>query len=129
MLTALVYFAAISPLRASLAGAGSAAVRVYVPILLGSVVWAITPHILLARRVPASQLLPTGILTAVALTVFSVGSRVYMPAIMTTDARRYGLIGATFGLVSRLYVGATVLMVCACIGAVLAERTLTSRVA
>jgi uncharacterized BrkB/YihY/UPF0761 family membrane protein len=47
---------------------------------------------------------------------------------MTTDALRYGLIGATFGLVSSLYVGVTVLIVCACIGAVLAERTPKSRV-
>ena len=42
MLTALLYFAAISPLRATLAGAEPTAVRVYAPILLGSFVWAIT---------------------------------------------------------------------------------------
>lgn len=127
MLTALLYFAAISPIRATLAGAGPTAVRVYAPILLGSVVWAITPHILLARRVPARRLLPTGILTAVAITVFSIVSRVYMPAIMTTDTHRYGLVGATFGIVSWLYAAATVMIVCACIGAVLAEPNSDSR--
>jgi uncharacterized BrkB/YihY/UPF0761 family membrane protein len=122
MVTAGVYFAAISPLRAALAAADSALLRIYVPIVLGSVVWAATPHVLLARRVPARRLLPTGVITAVALTAFWVASRVYMPAIMTTDAHRYGLIGATFGLVSWLYAASTVLIVCAAAGAVLAER-------
>jgi len=122
MVTAGVYFAAISPLRAALAAADSALLRIYVPIVLGSVVWAATPHVLLARRVPARRLLPTGIITAVALTAFWVASRVYMPAIMTTDAHRYGLIGATFGLVSWLYAASTVLIVCAAAGAVLAEH-------
>jgi membrane protein len=122
MATAGVYFAAISPLRAALAAADSALLRIYVPIVLGSVVWAATPHVLLARRVPARRLLPTGVITAVALTAFWVASRVYMPAIMTTDAHRYGLIGATFGLVSWLYAASTVLIVCAAAGAVLAER-------
>lgn len=123
MVTAGLYYAAISPLRASLAAAHSNVLRIYLPVLLGSVIWAATPHLLLARRVPARRLLPTGAVTAVALTAFSVASRVYMPAIMTTDAKRYGLIGATFGLVSWLYAVATVLIVCAAAGAVLADRT------
>src|SRR5512142_3196118 len=59
MVTAGVYFAAISPLRAALAAADSALLRIYLPIVLGSVIWAATPHILLARRVPARRLLPT----------------------------------------------------------------------
>jgi uncharacterized BrkB/YihY/UPF0761 family membrane protein len=56
----------------------------------------------------------------VALTVFSVLSRVYMPTVMSTDASRYGLIGAAFGIVSWLFASAMVLIGSATTGAVLA---------
>jgi uncharacterized BrkB/YihY/UPF0761 family membrane protein len=52
--------------------------------------------------------------------VFAVVSRIYMPAVMSTDARRYGLIGAAFGIVSWLFASAVVLIGSATTGAVLA---------
>jgi uncharacterized BrkB/YihY/UPF0761 family membrane protein len=61
------------------------------------------------------------VLTAVSLTVFAVVSRIYMPAVMSTDARRYGLIGAAFGIVSWLFASAVVLIASATTGAVLAD--------
>jgi membrane protein len=71
MFTFALYFTAISPLRAQLRQADSRALRIYLPFVLGSVIWAVTPYILLGGRVPGRRLLATGILTAVALTVFS----------------------------------------------------------
>ena len=120
MFTFALYFAAISPLRTHLQQADSRLLRIYLPLVLGSVIWAVTPYILLGGRVPSRRLFGTGILTAVALTVFSVVSRVYMPAVMSTDARRYGLIGAAFGIVSWLFASAVVLIGSATTGAVLA---------
>jgi membrane protein len=120
MFTFALYFAAISPLRAQLRQADSRALRIYLPLVLGSAIWAVTPYILLGGRVRSRRLLPTGILTAVALTVFTVASRVYMPAVMSTDARRYGLIGAAFGIVSWLFASSVVLIGSATTGAVLA---------
>jgi membrane protein len=120
MFTFALYFAAISPLRAYLRQADSRALRIYLPLVLGSVIWALTPYILLGGRVPSRRLFATGILTAVALTVFSVLSRVYMPTVMSTDASRYGLIGAAFGIVSWLFASAVVLIGSATTGAVLA---------
>jgi membrane protein len=64
--------------------------------------------------------LATGVLTAVSLTLFAVASRLYMPAVMSTDARRYGLIGAAFGIVSWLFASSVVLIGSATTGAVLA---------
>jgi len=88
--------------------------------VLGSVIWALTPYILLGGRVRSRRLLATGVLTAVSLTLFAVVSRLYMPAIMSTDARRYGLIGAAFGIVSWLFASSVVLIGSATTGAVLA---------
>jgi uncharacterized BrkB/YihY/UPF0761 family membrane protein len=120
MFTFALYFAAISPLRAHLRQADSRALRIYLPLVLGSVIWALTPYILLGGRVRSRRLLATGVLTAASLTVFSVVSRVYMPVVMSTDARRYGLIGAAFGIVSWLFASAVVLIGSATTGAVLA---------
>jgi membrane protein len=124
-----LYFAAISPLRTHLHQADSRLLRIYLPLVLGSVIWAVTPYILLGGRVPSRRLLATGMLTAVSLTVFSVVSRVYMPAVMSTDARRYGLIGAAFGMVSWLFAAAVVLIGSATTGAVLAGADLEQPVA
>ena len=115
-----LYFAAISPLRAQLRQADSRALRIYLPLVLGSVIWALTPYILLGGRVRSRRLLATGVLTAVSLTLFAVASRIYMPAVMSTDARRYGLIGAAFGIVSWLFASSVVLIGSATTGAVLA---------
>ena len=52
MFTFALYFAAISPLRAHLRQADSRALRIYLPLVLGSVIWAVTPYILLGGRVP-----------------------------------------------------------------------------
>ena len=120
MFTFALYFAAISPLRGQLRQADSRALRIYLPLVLGSVIWALTPYILLGGRVRSRRLLATGVLTAVSLTVFSVVSRIYMPAVMSTDARRYGLIGAAFGIVSWLFASSVVLIGSATTGAVLA---------
>ena len=92
MFTFALYFTAISPLRAQLRQADSRALRIYLPLVLGSVIWA----------------------------VFSVVSRIYMPTVMSTDASRYGLIGAAFGIVSWLFAAAVVLIGSATTGAVLA---------
>ena len=119
-LTFALYFAAISPLRAQLRQADSRALRIYLPLVLGSVIWALTPYILLGGRVRSRRLLATGVLTAVSLTLFAVVSRIYMPAVMSTDARRYGLIGAAFGIVSWLFASSVVLIGQATTGAVLA---------
>jgi membrane protein len=124
MVTFVLYVILLSPIRNELAQADSRLLRIYLPLILGSLVWAITPHILLSRRVPTLQLLPSAILTAIVLTVFSVVSRIYLPTVMSTDAERYGLIGAAFGIVSWLFAAAVVLIACATTGAVLAGADL-----
>ena len=120
MVTFVLYVILLSPIRAELAQADSRLLRIYLPLVLGSLVWAITPHILLGGRVSTRRLLPTGVLTALALTTFSVVSRVYLPTVISTEAERYGLIGAAFGIVSWLFASAVVLIACATTGAALA---------
>jgi membrane protein len=117
MLTFAIYVTLVTPIQTGIRSAGLDFLARFGAILLGTIVWVWTPFILLAGRVERRRLWPTGVITAVCFAVFSVLSRVYMPAVMTTDAHRYGLIGAAFGMVSWLFAAALVLVVTAALGA------------
>jgi membrane protein len=87
-------------------------------IALGALFWLWTPHVLLGKRVPLEQLLPSSLLTTAGVTLFSVGTAVFLPGIMTNNAQRYGLIGVAFALVTWLFAYAAVVVVSAVIGGV-----------
>jgi membrane protein len=84
--------------------------------------WLWSPWTLLARRVHWHQLLPTAILTSVAMTAFSIGSVIYMPEAIDTSASHYGSIGIAIALVSWLVGAGFALTACAAVGAVLGEQ-------
>lgn len=117
MLAFALYIALVTPIQSGLRSSGLNVVARVGPILVGTVVWVWTPYILLAGRVERRRLRPTGLLTAIGFAVFSMVSRVYMPQVMTTDAHRYGLIGAAFAMVSWLFAASVVLICTAALGA------------
>lgn len=83
--------------------------------------WALTPTLLLARRVSIQRLAPTIALTAASVAVFEVISRAYFPSLATSNAERYGLIGFAFSLFSWFFVHQLVVVLAALVGAVLDE--------
>ncbi len=82
-------------------------------------IWLWTPWILLARRVDWRRLVPSALLTAVAMTALSVGSVIYMPEAISSSADHYGSIGIAIALVSYLVGAGFALTLCAAVGAVL----------
>src|SRR5262249_24350898 len=88
----------------------------------GSLVWLVTPYLLLAGRIPYRSLLPTAILTAVTIDAFGIASTIYMPNAMNTSAQRYGLVGVAFTFVSWLIGLGVAIVITAAVGAVTAER-------
>jgi membrane protein len=72
-------------------------------IALGAVFWIWTPYLLLGKRIPRRRLFPTGLLTAAGISLYSVGTALFLPTIFTHNAERYGLIGIAFGLVTWLF--------------------------
>jgi membrane protein len=86
-----------------------------------AVLWLWSPWILLDRRVDWHQLVPSALLTAVAMTAISVGSIVYMPEAIGRAATHYGPIGIAIALVSWLVGVGFALTCCAAVGAVLGE--------
>lgn len=122
-ITSVVGFLAVAgPIRAYLDDVGVELELAAVNVALGTLMWMWTPYVLLAQRIPARELLPTGLLTAVATTGLGIASLVYMPTVMTNNADRYGLIGVAFALVSWLFAYAFAVIAAVVIGAVLAGR-------
>jgi membrane protein len=87
-----------------------------------AVLWLWSPWILLAGRVDWRALVPTALLTSVAMTAISVGSVIYMPEAIGRSATHYGLIGIAIALVSWLVGIGFALTACAGVGAVLGEQ-------
>lgn len=110
------------PIRAYLDDIGVRLELAAVNVALGTAMWMWTPYLLLAQRIPARELLPTGLLTAVATTGLGIASLVYMPTVVSTNAERYGLIGVAFAIVSWLFAYACAIIAAIVIGAVLAGR-------
>jgi membrane protein len=94
-----------------------------VVLLAGNaLLWVWSPYVLLARRVPWRALVPSGLLTSLAMTAYSIGSVVYMPGAIDQSAARYGSIGIAIALVSWLVGVGFALTTSAAVGAVLGER-------
>ena len=91
-------------------------------VLFTTAIWLFTPFVLLAGRVGWKSLLPTGVLTAVALGLTTLAGKVYLPHAFTTSGERYGLVGVAFSMVSWLIVLSIAILVSAAIGAVAGER-------
>jgi membrane protein len=114
-----VYFSLATPLSRVLHDNGLTVSAFVVSLVGGAVLWSLTPAILLGRRVPIRSLRRGGLVTALLLTLFNVGSKVYVPHSMTTNVQRYGLVGVTFTILTWLFAFSLMLIASAAAGAVL----------
>jgi membrane protein len=117
-----VWFSLSTPISRALHERGFNLGAVVVSVALGSILWIVTPFILLGRRVAMRELLPGGVATAILLVIFNVGSRVYLPRSTTSNVGRYGLVGVTFTILTWLFAFSLTLIASAAIGAVVSER-------
>jgi membrane protein len=95
-------------------------------IAMSTLLWLITPFVLLARRVPWRLLVPTALLTAVGMTTLEICSALWMPHTVATSAEQFGVIGVAFALLSWL-VGAGLVFVIAASGGAIMETRLAKR--
>jgi membrane protein len=88
---------------------------------LATLLWLVTPWLLVARRLPWRRLLPQALLTAGGLLAVTSSAALYAPQAVSSAAHDFGVIGVAFTLLSLLFVFAVVLVAAAAIGATLAE--------
>ena len=93
-----------------------------VACLLGALIWTWVPWVLLAGRVPARLLVPSGVLMGAAMVVLTIAGRIYLPRALSSATRQYGALGISFTYVSWLFVLMLALVTTAVTGAVVARN-------
>jgi membrane protein len=111
-LTALVLGLSLLYATRSLVGALPAGAVLVMPLsaLASFLLWVSVPWLLLDRRIGWRRLIPAGALTAVCTSVYGLASMVYMPPLMDSYSRRYGLFGVTLALIGWLLVTALIVV-------------------
>jgi membrane protein len=88
-----------------------------ISVATGLVLWTSIPYLLLDRQVHWRRLLVAGGTTAVGMTVFTIGTPIYMPELVTRSTEEFGLFGITITIIGWLLAVAFVLVACTSIGA------------
>jgi membrane protein len=122
LLGVVIFLSIFTGIRSTLVDWAGPVLGIGVAIGFSTLLWLLTPFILLSRRIPWRALVPSAALAAVAMTALSVASVIYMPTAIADSAARYGQIGVAIALVSWLVAVGFVLVISAAVGAVLAER-------
>jgi membrane protein len=91
-------------------------------LMMSTLLWLITPYLLLGRRVRPLRLLPAAFLAALGMAGIGVWSVLFMPAQLASSAAQYGVIGIGFAMLTWFVAVAAVLVVATTGGATIAER-------
>lgn len=118
----ILYTTLLAPVRDLEHNHGLTAVYGVTAVLLSAAFWLWTPYVLLGKRIDWHRLLSTAVVTAISIAIFSIGSAIFLPAIFTRNAERYGLIGIAFGLVTWLFIYAGVVILSAVVAGVWERR-------
>jgi membrane protein len=123
LLVMLASVAVLGALRGALAGGVGLGLFAVMSLAVTSALWWFTAWFLLLGDVRARVLLPTGVITAVALAAFAVSATVWMPGMVTRNEDQFGFFGVALALVSWFSGAAICVLIGACAGSVLAADT------
>jgi membrane protein len=79
-------------------------------VLASFLPWVSVPWLLLDRRIGWRRLIPAGALTAMCTSLYGLASTVYMPPLLDSYSRRYGLFGVTLALIGWLLIIALIVV-------------------
>jgi hypothetical protein len=85
--------------------------------------WWFTAWFLLLGEVRVRVLVPTGVITSIALTGFAVSATIWMPEVVTSNQDQFGFFGVALALVTWFSGAAICILIGACAGPVFAEDT------
>ena len=117
----LAIWLGLSSIRSEMQDWGGLVFSATVALAFSFGLWLVSPAILLGRRVATRLLVPCAVVSAVFMTALLAVSAVYMPLLIESAARRYGLIGIAFSLQGWLLTIAFVIVGGAVVGSVLSE--------
>ena len=88
-----------------------------ISLVTGLVLWTSIPYLLLERQLHWRRLLVAGAAAAVGMTIFAIGTPIYMPDVMTRATNEFGLFGVTITLIGWLLAASFILVAATAIGA------------
>ncbi|MET0827727.1 MAG: phage holin family protein [Acidimicrobiales bacterium] len=88
-----------------------------ISLVTGLVLWTSIPYLLLERQLHWRRMLVAGAAAAVGMTIFAIGTPIYMPDVMTRATNEFGLFGVTITLIGWLLAASFVLVASTAIGA------------
>ena len=116
-----VYMALLGGARGVLGGGAGLVPFVVVALALSTAMWWFTAWLMLKGQVRLRALLPSGLITAVAISAYGLSSTLWMPNNVTSNNHQYGIFGVALALVAWFSGAAICIIVGACAGPVLAE--------
>ena len=119
----LVYMAVLGGIRGLLGNDVGLAVFLVFSLALSSAFWGFTAWFLLLGQVRWRVLVPTGLITGVALGGYALAATVWMPQMVTSNQKQFGFFGVALALVTWFSGAAICILVGACAGPVLAGDT------
>jgi uncharacterized BrkB/YihY/UPF0761 family membrane protein len=117
----LVYMALLGGVRSVLGDGVTIAAFVVVALALSTGIWWFTAWLMLKGQVRLRVLLPSGLITGIALSVYALSATLWMPNNVTSNNHQYGIFGVALALVAWFSGAAICIVVGACAGPVLAE--------
>ena len=121
LVAVLVNMAVLGALGRLLGGGAGLGLFLVVSLLVSCGFWWFTAWFLLLNQVRGRVLVPTGLITGVAMAGYAVSATIWMPQVVSRNEAQFGFIGVALALVT-WFSGATICILAgAAGGAVLAE--------
>jgi membrane protein len=121
LLAVVLYMALVGGLSGALGdGAGRAAFAA-VAVTVSAGLWGFTAWFMLRGDVRLRVLIPTGVITGIAMTGFAASATIWMPTVTSDNEAQFGVFGIALALVTWFSGAAICIFVGACAGVVLAE--------
>ena len=121
LVVVLVSMAFLGALRGLLGNGPGVVLFAILSLATTFVLWWFTAWFLLLGEVRWRVLIPSGIVTSVALAVFALSATVWMPNVVTRNEAQFGFFGVALALVTWFSGAAIAVLIGACAGAVFAE--------
>jgi membrane protein len=96
--------------------------HVALTLTLSTMLWLVTPYLLLGRRVSWQRLFPAALLTAIGQAGIGVWTVLWMPRLLASSAAQFGIIGIGFAMLTWLVAIAGAVVVATTGGALIADR-------
>ena len=120
-LVILVYLGFLGGLRGLLGDGSSLVVFAIVSLASTSALWWFTAWFMLLGQVRWRVLVPSGLITAVALSGYALSATIWMPEVVTRHEHQFGYFGVALALVTWFSGAAICIVVGACAGSVFAS--------